>query len=49
MKNVATILIVLGAFGALGTKFEVFFGEIGIDIKVENALKSALLETTRRL
>ena len=49
MKKVIAILVVVGVLGTISTGFEKCDGEIGIEMKVEHAQKTALLGTARIL
>ena len=49
MKKVIVIPLVVGALGAISADFEKYVAAIGIDMKVEHAQKTTLLETTRIL
>ena len=47
IKKVVVIRIVVGALGAITTKFEKNIGSLGIEIRIEHLQKSALLGTAR--
>ena len=49
MKKVIVIPLVVGALGAISADFEKYVAAIGIEMKVEQAQKTTLLETTRIL
>ena len=49
MMKVIVIPVVVGALGAIATGFEKYVVAIGIDMKVEHALKTALLGKARIL
>ena len=49
MKKVIVIPLVVGALGAISADFEKYVAAIGIEMKVEHAQKTTLLETTRIL
>ena len=49
MQKVTIIPIVVGALGAITNRFGKFMQEIGIDIRIENVQKTALLGTVRLL
>ena len=47
MKKVTVIPIVVGALGIISTKFDKYIESLGIEIRIENVQKSALLGTAR--
>ena len=47
MKKVVVIPIAVGALGTTTTKFEKYIESLGIEIRIENIQKSALLGTAR--
>ena len=47
MKRVVVIPIVVQALGAITTKFENYIESLGIEIRIDNFQKSALLRTAR--
>jgi len=49
MRKVSVIPIVVGALGAVSTRFQNFVKDIGITLKIEYAQKTALLGTARIL
>jgi len=49
MRKVSVIPIVVGALGAVSTRFQNFVTDIGITLKIEYAQKTALLGTARIL
>ena len=49
MKKVIVIPLVVSALGAISADFEKYVAAIGIEMKVEHAQKTTLLETTRIL
>ena len=49
MKRVTVIPIVVGALGAITTRFKKFVREVGIEMRVEHVQKTALLGTARVL
>ena len=49
MRKVPVIPVVVGALGAVSTRFEKFIKDIGITLKTEHAQKTALLRTARIL
>ena len=49
MKEVTVIPVVVGALGAISAGFEKYITAIGIEMRVEHAQKTALLETARIL
>ena len=49
MKKVIVIPLVVGALGAISADFEKYVAAIGIEMKVEHAQKTTLVETTRIL
>jgi len=49
MQKVLVIPIVVGALGAVSTRFQKFVKDIGITLKIEYAQKTALLGTARIL
>ena len=49
MKKVIVMPLVVGALGAISADFEKYVAAIGIEMKVEHAQKTTLLETTRIL
>ena len=46
-KKVVVIPIVVGALGTITTKFEKYIESLGIEIRIENVQKSALVRTAR--
>ena len=49
MKEVIVIPVVVSALGAISTDFEKYIAAIGIEMRVEHAQETALLETARFL
>ena len=49
VRKVTVIPIVVGALGAITTRFEKFVMEAGIELRVEHVQKTALLGTARIL
>ena len=49
MKEVIVIPVVVRALGAISTGFEKYIAAIGIEMRVEHAQETALLETARFL
>ena len=49
MKEVIVIPVVVRALGAISTDFEKYIAAIGIEMRVEHAQETALLETARFL
>ena len=49
MKEVIVIPVVVRALGAISTDFEKYIAAIGIEMRVEHARETALLETARFL
>ena len=49
VRKVTVIPIVIGALGAITTRFEKFVMEAGIELRVEHVQKTALLGTARIL
>ena len=49
MQKVSVIPVVVGALGAVSTRFQKFVKDIGITLKIEYAQKTALLGTARIL
>ena len=49
MKEVIVIPVVVRALGAISTDFEKYIAAIGIEMRVEYARETALLETARFL
>ena len=49
MKQVTLIPVVVGALGAVTNRFGKFMQEIGIEIRLENVQKTALLGTANVL
>ena len=47
MKKIVVVPIVVGALGTVTTKFEKYTESLGIEIRIENVQKSALLGTAR--
>ena len=46
-KKVVVIPIVVGALGTITTKFGKYIESLGIEIRIENVQKSALVRTAR--
>ena len=49
MKEVIVIPVVVGSLGAISTGVEKYIAEIGIEMRVEHAQKTALLRIARIL
>ena len=49
IRKVSVISVVVGALGAVSTRFEKFVKDIGITLKIEHAQKTALFDTARML